>query len=461
MKFAGINPVAYEEYIQAALEYDFKTCTYPGGDSYGISEEKQCRKAPEGERMDKKAKENLVRKAGGDGLSAKTVAERVKMLGDYEAKHGEEGMTRLAGHISSVVSTDENQYTYKKTPRGDEIRAIQDDPGRADKLVKGFEDTASLQKGGKNAVIEFKNVTDEETKVVWNLLSDNMQNSFKTAGTVPTKDAWKGKDENGNDVHGSNSTERGQVLLKRWMEQGGKDAYSGKPLTLNNADLEHIKPFSKNGRNAETPDNWLWISRGLNTSKGNKSMEEFVGGVRKLNPAKEDAAHATAIRKATEVGGKAELKSKAKDSGFISKLEVAEQRKEIVNTYAKGGGPGGYTRYLATALANQKNPQFPASDKIKFVDKTGPNRGQVKQLLQTNANWKEGKNGSGKMTAAEWISRNYPGMDARQKSQFKQLYNQARTEADADKAAGRPATGGTFTQRLADLVQDEFSGQQY
>ena len=37
MKFAGINPVAYEEFIEA---YDFKTCTYPGGNSYGISAEK-------------------------------------------------------------------------------------------------------------------------------------------------------------------------------------------------------------------------------------------------------------------------------------------------------------------------------------------------------------------------------------------------------------------------------------
>ena len=41
------------------------------------------------------------------------------------------------------------------------------------------------------------------------------------------------------------------------------------------------------------------------------------------------------------------------------------------------------------------------------------------------------------------------------------LFRQARSEADADKAAGRKATGGTFTQRLADLTAEAFANEDY
>ena len=52
----GFKDVAYEEAMELAAEaYDFKTCTYPGGESYGISDDKKCRKAPEGEKAKKEA----------------------------------------------------------------------------------------------------------------------------------------------------------------------------------------------------------------------------------------------------------------------------------------------------------------------------------------------------------------------------------------------------------------------
>jgi len=403
-------------------------------------------------------KESFVRKAAKDDeLSDAEVAKRVKALNDFEKKYGAEGMERLGESMASMSQAGSEDYRYKKTPREEEIKAIQDDKGRADKLIKGFDNAASLQKGGENAVIKFRNVSDEEVDLAWSLSSKGTQNSFKSAGTVPNKDAWKGLDKEGNNTYGSNSVDRGKMLMKRWMEQGGVDGYSGRPLTLNNADLEHIVPFSKAGRDAEQPSNWLWISRGLNTSKGNKSMDEFVGGVRKLDAAAEGRAHSQAVAKATQAGGKADLKAKSKESGFISRLEVAANRNQIVDVYAKAG----LTRYIASPLGAQKIPGHPEADKIKFVDKTGPNRGQVKQLLQTQANWREGKSGSGRMTASEWIARNYPGMSPSQKAQFKSLFNKARTEADTAKAAGEKATGGTFTQRLADLTAEAFAGQDY
>lgn len=177
-------------------------------------------------------------------------------------------MESLGRSVASLTETGSNDYVYKKTPREEEIEALQNDKGRAEKLVKGFDNASSLQKGGENAAISFRNVSDDEVDLAWSLSSKGMQSSFKAAGTVPNKDAWKGLDEKGENTYGSNSTERGKALMKRWMEQDGKDGYSGRPLTLNNADLEHIVPFSKAGRDAEQPSNWLWISRGLNTSKG-------------------------------------------------------------------------------------------------------------------------------------------------------------------------------------------------
>ena len=56
MNPARYNEVIYNEAMELATElYDFKTCTYPGGNSYGISEEKKCRKAPEGVAEEKEA----------------------------------------------------------------------------------------------------------------------------------------------------------------------------------------------------------------------------------------------------------------------------------------------------------------------------------------------------------------------------------------------------------------------
>jgi len=407
--------------------------------------------------LGKEAKVTLVKRAGGEDQSDAEIAAKVKLLDDFEAKYGAKGMESLGHNVTTATTPGDELYRYKKTPRGEEITAVKSDSDRQTKLLNGFQNPASLQKGGENAVIKFREVPDEEVDMTWNLMSKNAQASFKAAGTVPNKDAWKGLDENGNNTYGSNSVERGKALLKRWLEQDGLDAYSGRPLSLNNADLEHVRPFSKNGRDAEQPSNWLWISRGLNTSKGDKDMQAFVTGVSKLDAAKADAAHKSAIDKATAVGGKADLKRRVKEDGFMTRLEMNENRGAIVDTYAKAG----LTRYIAGPLGAVKNPEYPEVDPIKFVDKTGPNRGQVKQLLQTQGNWREGRYGRGQMTAAEWISRNYPALSPAQRAQFKNLYAQARRETDQAKAAGEKATGGTFTQRLADLTAEAFGNADY
>ena len=47
MNPARFNEVAYEEAMALSAElYEFKTCVYPDGSGYGISDEKKCRKAP-------------------------------------------------------------------------------------------------------------------------------------------------------------------------------------------------------------------------------------------------------------------------------------------------------------------------------------------------------------------------------------------------------------------------------
>ena len=261
-------------------------------------------------------KEAIVRRAGGDELSDKEVAERVKTLQDYEKKYGEARMENLANEIVTMSEVSPDVYVYKKTPRPDEIEAIQGSKEIQGKLERGFDNPASMQKGGENAVIKFKDVPDEDVEMAWALSTRNAQNSFKSAGGVPTKDAWTGVDKNGDNIHGSVSVVRGKALMKRWMEQNGKDGYSGLPLTLNNADLEHIKPFSLNGRNAEQPSNWLFVSRGLNNSKVDKDMVPFLTSFKKLDSVKEGEKHNAAVRSATAKGGKEELRAGVASKGF-------------------------------------------------------------------------------------------------------------------------------------------------
>ncbi len=411
------------------------------------------------ERLAKKVKETA-------GEDAKSIKQRVDALREFERENGEEGLTRLSEGLSTVIRQGEPQYKYSTTETGEEIKILQDSSAQS-KLAAGYKDPSTMQKGGENAMIKFKDVSDSEVDAAWALMPNKVKASFDRAGKLPGSDKWSGKDAEGKDTHGQGGPERSKMLLKRWLEQDGKDGYTGLPLTLNNADLEHVIPFAKGGKTgSETPDNWLWTSASVNRKKGDNDMDTYLSKVNKTTPEKSQAVRDKTISKATSSTGKVALKAQLEDEGFLSSLQVAETRATVVDTYKEGSNKtGGLTYYLAGSLG--RTPIEGASrevNDIRFVRTVGERGGannKIEGMLQTNANWKTGRYGSGKMTAAEWIARNYPAMRPAQAAKFKRLYNQAATESQQAKISGQPVTATTFTQKLADLTTEAFSNEDY
>jgi len=66
VKQTEFSQSSYDSFRTQALDaYSFKTCTYPGGESYGISDNKKCRKAPEGAKEEKEPGSKNNKGAGG------------------------------------------------------------------------------------------------------------------------------------------------------------------------------------------------------------------------------------------------------------------------------------------------------------------------------------------------------------------------------------------------------------
>ena len=56
-------------------------------------------------------------------------------------------------------------------------------------------------------------------------------------------------------------------LAKRWLQQDGKDLYTGRKINLVEAELEHIRPLTVEGpgrKGADQLKNFGWIDRAVN-----------------------------------------------------------------------------------------------------------------------------------------------------------------------------------------------------
>ena len=64
------------------------------------------------------------------------------------------------------------------------------------------------------------------------------------------------------------------ALLKKLEEQQHKCALTGRPLTPDDCELDHVVPFGSNG--AHELSNLQLVSTQANTAKGTMSVDEFV-----------------------------------------------------------------------------------------------------------------------------------------------------------------------------------------
>ena len=117
--------------------------------------------------------------------------------------------------------------------------------------------------------------TDEDlakvTDAVWAALPTKSKTILKSKGSLAKGNYMN--PETGE--HDAANEPRAKFLLRRFIEQNGRDAYTGQPIDILKADVEHIEPFGVYGKQAERPDNLVFTSAAVNQRKAEKSMADF------------------------------------------------------------------------------------------------------------------------------------------------------------------------------------------
>ena len=224
---------------------DFTLCRRPDGSTYGTAG--RCIKGVETESTREEVIEGN-KKAGG-------VTEKV---GPKLDKLDDEQLANVAKNVAELIGSDRGRNVGEMEWKS--VKAL--DTNR-EKLMEGYETPSKLT--GK-----LKKISDEEADAFYSLLPSTMRSSLNKAGGLSNTEYLQ---EDGS--HGKPTPWRGRQLAKRWLEQDGKDLYTGLPLRLVDADMEHIIPHKIGKNRSESLDNFGWVHYATNQRKSSDSMERF------------------------------------------------------------------------------------------------------------------------------------------------------------------------------------------
>lgn len=449
MRGAGFKDVAYEEAMAMAAElYDFKTCQYPDGSYYGTADTNKCRKGTETEvkdTLDEVYKNKKIKPNGADVKRYEATIEKVK------EKYGEAGLSQLADMYSTMIPMTPGRKTTSMNE--EEIKALQN-PENQKKLMEGYKDPTKLQGQNKGSIIEGKAYDDELMDLAIDGLPKSFVGKFKGIGK-PANHAYQGTDEDGNPVNGPKGTEeRARAVLKQWFKQDGYDAYTGLKMTLDYADLEHVKPLGQFGDKAEQPKNWVWTRRSVNQMKSESTMDEFMnktsfggqkGGVNGIKDIK--AYNANINAKAAAGGEKQKLRDMAKDPKTVE--DYMKNRNAVIQAFGK------HERYLTLALGQRSVPGDGGKTMWDEVTRKGE-RNQVKGLTTARGKYTAREHSDKPQTFSSWFNKNYADMTPSEQRKMKDIWAQAKEEIVEGKNP-YGTTGKAFGQRVAELVNKEFS----
>ena len=173
---------------------------------------------------------------------------------------------------------------------------VQNLEANRDRLIKGYGDGSPEQiKKFVNSVRSIE-VSDEFVDASYDILPETFKKSLKGKGQV-TGDKYVSDDKAHKDMHylGKNpdgtakrgmasTNDRAKLMWKIYLEQGGRDAYTGLPLDIQSMDLEHVRGFNnKDGgkpgkeewEQRENDDNMTLINSNINQTKVDLSMKDF------------------------------------------------------------------------------------------------------------------------------------------------------------------------------------------
>lgn len=165
-----------------------------------------------------------------------------------------------------------------------------------DRLMKGYGDGSPEQIKKFVDSVRSNEVSDEFVDASFDVLPDAFKKSLSGKGQV-TNDKYVSDDKAHKDIHylgknadgsirrgAANNKDRAKHMWRIYLEQGGRDAYTGLPLDIQAMDLEHVRGFNnKDGgqpskeqwEQRENDDNFTLINSNINQQKVDLSMKDF------------------------------------------------------------------------------------------------------------------------------------------------------------------------------------------
>ena len=212
-----------------------------------------------------------------------------------------------------------------------------------DRLLEGYGDGSPEQIKKFVDSVRSNEVSDEFIDASFDILPDAFKKSLSGKGQV-TNDKYVSDDKAHKDIHylgknedgtirrgPANNKDRAKLMWRIYLEQGGRDAYTGLPLDIQAMDLEHVRGFNnKDGgkpgkeewEQRENDDNFTLINSNINQKKVDLSMKDFFA--REVDPNKDKSEE--------DFGGIEKLFEKQNQIGTVGD--------QLVKTLLGEGGKG-------------------------------------------------------------------------------------------------------------------------
>lgn len=241
----------------------------------------------------------------------KEVETMMKALADRQRKMMEKKFAKFQESLSTVPSaTDKRSFlksmAHAKTFEG-RVNAgagknnlgyadVQNLMANRDRLLEGYGDGSPEQIKKFVDSVRSNKVSDEFVNASFDILPDSFKKSLSGKGQV-TNDKYVSDDKAHKDMHylgrnedgtvrrgAANNKDRAKLMWRIYLEQGGRDAYTGLPLDLQAMDLEHVRGFNNKDGGApgkeeweqrENDDNFTLINSNINQKKVDMSMKDF------------------------------------------------------------------------------------------------------------------------------------------------------------------------------------------
>jgi hypothetical protein len=278
--------------------------------------------------------------------------------------------------------------------------------------VKGLQDNTKnlieLYSKPQGFISSLKNVSQAEAEAFYSILSPQLKSK------IPAQ-IVKGVANN----TGMTKEQIKVQMVKRWLEQDGKDPYTGLPLNFRETSMDHIHPFNE-GAKADRMDNLLWIHRDVNQSKLGKSIPDWLkSSVLGVSQEQARTKYSNALQR---LSNKGVLKERVKED--VKTLKGQEEK--LIKEYGK------YSYYIIKQLGFPIVYAQPNADRPRGLGFDG--------LIKTSA---------GRSTISNEIIRRYSSWSVAERQEA--LRQVRRTISELEKGEPKPQALAKLYARLQEL----------